>query len=466
MKFILLTIGALWFAPISLVYGQPTQDARQRFVEVINEKQALHIGTLAYVWGYPMVDMSKQMHNETHKTSANQPVAAPINHFFINENLITPTTAGELRAPNNDTLYFSGWFDLSKEPIVITAPDTRDRYYTLAVTDFFNEVTHLGRRTTGTKAQLFALIGPTWKGTLPKNVRPVKMATKNVWILGRLAVGGEHDLQDARAQLRGFKAAPLSQWLAKKAVQETLVVQEAVKSNPMASIEFFKILNIWLKNNTPRAGEEAMVRMFDQIGFGPNSEFDPEKINPSVRKGLEGALAEGQALLRASSQQPLPDVRNGWIFPLGLADYGENYLMRAAVVYGGYANRPEETVYAARTVDDSGQLMTGASRYQIRFPKGALPPVGAFWSITAYDLKTFTLIENSINRFSIGDRTPELVYEADGSLLLQFSKNPPANGKNWLPVGDAPFSLVVRMYEPAQPILNGQYKLPKLEKID
>jgi len=293
------------------------------------------------------------------------------------------------------------------------------------------------------------------------------MATKTVWILGRLAVSGEQDLQAARNQLRGFYAAPLSQWLSKKPLDQTLVVQEAVKSNPMGSLEFFKLLNVWLRNNSPRVGEEAMVRMFDQIGIGPNSEFDASKINPAIRKGLEGAVAEGQALLRASSQQPLPDVRNGWIFPLGLADYGENYLMRAAVVYGGYANRPEETVYAARTVDGNGQLMTGAHRYQIRFPKAMLPPVGAFWSITAYDLKTFSLIENSIKRYSIGDRTSGLIYEADGSLLIEISKNPPvSSGKNWLPVSDDPFSLVVRMYEPGKSILNGQYKLPQLEIID
>ena len=467
MKLILSLVLFLSASFFSSSYAQNTPDARQRFVELMNEKQALHIGTLAYIWGYPMVDMSKQLHNETHRISTNQPVAAPLNYFFRNENLITPSTAGELRAPNNDTLYLSGWFDLSKEPIVINVPDTKGRYYTLAVTDFFNEVTHLGHRTTGTHAQSFALIGPHWKGVIPAGIKPVKMATKQVWILGRLAVAAELDLPSARAQLRGFTSAPLSQWINKKSVEATPEVQASVKSEPMGKLAFFKLLNNWLKTNSPRAGEEAMVRMFDQIGIGPNSDFDPDKVNPAIRKGLEAAIAEGEALLRASSQQPLPDVRNGWIFPLGLADYGENYLMRAAVVFGGYANRPEETVYAARTVDSQGQLMTGANRYQIRFPKGSLPPVGAFWSITSYDLKTFALIENPIQRYSIGDRTSGLVFEADGSLLIEISKNKPASSNtNWLPVSDTPFSLVVRMYEPGKEILNGQYKLPQLEKID
>lgn len=439
-------------------------DARQRFVDAINEKQALHIGTIAYLWGYPIVDMSKQMYHETTKTGAKQAVLAQVNQFFRNENLITPSTAGELRAPNNDTLYFSGWFDLSNEPIVIHTPDTNDRYYTLAITDFFNEVTHLGRRTTGTKARSFALIGPDWDGALPADVSAVKMATSTVWILGRLAVQGEEDLPLARQQLRGFSSTPLSMWGKNKASELPLAWPEGERIEPMGSLAFFKLLNAWLRKNKPRAGEAAMIRMFDQIGIGPNSNFDPEHLEPARRRGLEAAIAEGQALLRASSQQPLPDVRNGWIFPLGLADYGEDYLMRAAVVFGGYANRPEETVYAARTVDDHGQLMTGAQRYRIRFSKEDLPPVGAFWSITSYNLQTFSLIENSIQRYSIGDRTSGLMYAADGSLTIEISMAQPASGSsNWLPVGEGPFSLVVRMYEPKEAILRGTYKLPKLE---
>lgn len=450
----------------SLCIAQSPVDARQKNVELMKEKQALHMGTLAYIWGYPIVDMARQMHNETHRVAAAQPVLAPVNHFFQNQNLITPETSGELRAPNSDTLYVSGWFDLSKEPVVIQAPDTAGRYYTLAVTDFFNEVTHLGRRTTGTHAQSFALIGPRWQGELPAGIKPVRMATPQVWILGRIAVTGEQDLPAARAVMQAFKTVPLSQL--KAGQQQNLpAVSEATRADPQGTLAYFEWLNRWLQVNAPRAGEEALVRMFDQIGIGPNSKFKPDNLDPATRRGLEAAIAEAQSLLRASTQQPLPDVRNGWIFPLGLADYGENYLMRASVALGGYANRPEETVYAARTVDDSGQLMTGKKRYRIRFAPGSLPPVGAFWSITAYDLRTFALIPNAAKRYAIGDRTPGLIREPDGSLVIDVSSQAPARGAaNWLPVGDAPFSLIVRMYEPNRSILDGRYKLPPFELAD
>jgi hypothetical protein len=259
--FRILTLSVVFFLSLcNQSLAQSTPDARQGFVDFIQEKQAFHIGTLAYLWGYPIVDMTKQMHNETNKVSANQAVLAPVNQFFRNENLITPSTAGELRAPNNDTLYLSGWFDLSKEPIIIDVPDTKNRYYTLAITDFFNEVTHLGRRTTGTKAQSFALVGPTWKGTLPPHVKAVQLATQQVWILGRISVTSVNDLPVARALLRSFHSTPLSKWNSKQLASKTYVApktepQETAKSNPMGTLTFFQILNQWLRDNQARPSE-------------------------------------------------------------------------------------------------------------------------------------------------------------------------------------------------------------------
>lgn len=462
----LLALMLCCLMPHGAIAAAPATDARAANVDLIREQLAEHVGTLAYVWGYPMVDMATQMHNETHRVAPDQAVLAPLNAFHRREYLVTPASAGNLRAPNNDTLYLSGWFDLAQEPVIVHVPDTAGRYYTLAITDFFNEVTHIGRRTTGTAEGYFALVGPGFEGTLPVGVNPVRLATAQVWILGRILVDGESDFPQALALMRDFWSAPLSQWRRGERPAEA-AVPEAAPMDPRASLDYFAVLNRWLRENRVRDDEGALMAQFDRIGVGPRSAFDAAKLDEATRRGLEKAIANGRALLRAASQTPMPDVRNGWIFPLGLADYGHDYLMRANVVHGGYANRPEESTYAALTVDGNGQLMSGVKRYRLRFTPATIPPAGAFWSLVAYDLKTMSLIENPIRRYSIGDRTPGLARNADGSFDVFIQKDAPATGTaNWLPVADGPFMLIVRIYEPGPGVFDGSFKLPVLEVLD
>jgi len=431
---------------------------------LLQERQAYHVGSLAYIWGYPMVDMSRQMHNETNRVRPDQQILAPVNQFHRFEHLLTPETVGNLRAPNNDTLYFSGWFDLQDEPVVVQAPDTDGRYYTMAVTDFYSEVTHLGRRTTGTEQRDFVLVGPGFEGELPETLLPVRIKTEQTWILGRLLVDDEADLEVALPLMRDFRAAPLSVWQRGEWLQQQST-PKAQRLEPMGDLAFFEVLNRWLRQNPLPERDGAMLAWFDQVGFGPRSEFDAAAAPEPVRRGLERAISDGLELLRASTRQPMPDVRNGWIFPLHLGRYGDDYLLRASVVYGGYANLPEESTYVARVVDDNGELLTGGERYQLRFSPEQIPPAAAFWSITAYDLETLNLMENPIRRYSLGNRTEGIQFNADGSLDIYIQRDEPEVGtSNWLPVGDGNFSLVIRIYEPKASVLDGRYYPPVLEK--
>ena len=471
MQRLLVSIGLLLCLVASRAMGAlgegvvAATDVRAANVDLIREQQAEHIGTLGYIWGYPMVDMSTQMFNETHRVAAVQPVLAPLNTFHRREALVTPSTSEGLRAPNNDTLYLSGWFDLSQGPVIVHAPDTAGRYYTLAVTDFFNEVTHLGRRTTGTAEKDFALVGPGWRGLLPDGVMAVPVKTKQAWILGRLLVDGESDFPVALGLLRQFRTMPLSAW-GQAEVPAPVEPPTAQRLEPRESLEFFAVLNDWLRENATPADEGALMALFDRAGFGPGVQFDAAAVDPATRRGLETAITRARAMLRAAGNVPLPDVRNGWIFPLGLADYGHDYLSRAAVAAGGYANRPEESTYAARTVDDTGQALAGAHRYHLHFRPEHIPPAGAFWSLSAYDAQSRRLIENPIQRYSIGDRTPGLVKNSDDSLDIHISRErPPEGASNWLPVGTGPFYLVVRIYEPGPSVFDGSYRLPPLERV-
>lgn len=426
---------------------------------LIRTQQAHHIGVLAYVYGYPMVDMLRQMHNETQRVAHDQQAYAPLNHFYAYDYLVSPSTAGNLRAPNNDTLYFGGWFDLSREPLIVHAPDTAGRYYTLAVTDFYSEVSHVGRRSTGTGRKYFALVGPAWKGTVPPYMHVVKVPTPQAWILGRMLVDGPADFEAARGLVRAFWAAPLSQFKPEGPPPARPAERRAAPLEPLGQLAFFEHLNRYLRQHPGEPGEAALMGLFDQIGVGPAREFKAESLDADTRLGLERAIADAEAMIQAATRRPLSDVRNGWIFPTGLGRYGQDYLLRAAVVKGGYANAAEESTYAAKVFDEAGQPLLGSKRYQLRLTPEQIPPAGAFWSVIAYDLRTAQLIENPLRRYSFGDRTPGAQRHADGTLDIWIQKEEPAEGpSNWLPVGDGPFYLVMRIYEPGPAVFDGRYK--------
>jgi hypothetical protein len=459
---VLVLAGAIFainFNPASLVGSR-----QQKNDAVIAEQMAYHVGTLAYLYGYPLVDMYKQMHNETHRVAPGQQVYAPVNRIYRYPSIVGPHTAGNLRAPNNDTLYYSGWFDISREPLIIHTPDTAGRYYTIAVTNLYAEVTHIGRRTTGTRQGYFALVPPGWAGRLPDGVTAVPVESEQGWLLGRMLVDGPEDFDTAMGLVNDIWTASLSEFTPgrRPPVSEPL---QAEAIDPLDSLEFFKVMNRSLKHLPQRPAEAALLAQFDAIGVGPASDFDEDKLDEATRRGLDRALEDGRAIVDAATQRTIQS-HNGWMISQDIGRYGFDYMHRSSVVRGGYGNLPEESLYPAVVFDDQGELMDGERRYRLHFDAGELPPVNGFWSLAAYRLSDLQLEENEIERYSIGDRTRGLNYNEDGSLTLWLQhERPQDDNANWMPVPGGYFMLVMRLYEPAAEALSNEYLLPRVERL-
>jgi len=97
-----------------------------------------------------------------------------------------------------------------------------------------------------------------------------------------------------------------------------------------------------------------------------------------------------------------------------------------------------------------------------------MPPTDAFWSVTMYDIPKFYLVANPINRYSIGDRTPGLKYNPDGSLDIYIQHESPGPDKesNWLPAPEGDFRPILRMYQPRQEALDGAFVLPPIRRVE
>ena len=153
-----------------------------------------------------------------------------------------------------------------------------------------------------------------------------------------------------------------------------------------------------------------------------------------------------------------------------MGSYGTDYLERARWAETPGTQVPVQAVYFGASRATSGTTTTalaGTRSYEIRFPAGDLPSHGSdgFWSVTLYNAAGY-LSANPIDRYSIGDDTSGLVRGADGSLTIVVSAGrPSAPDVNWLPAPTGAFSLVLRVYDPAPPVLDGSWSPPVVRTI-
>ncbi|RRQ86132.1 hypothetical protein CQW44_14470 [Streptomyces griseofuscus] len=82
--------------------------------------------------------------------------------------------------------------------------------------------------------------------------------------------------------------------------------------------------------------------------------------------------------------------------------------------------------------DAEGDKLSSAGRYELRFPGDALPPVYAFWPLTACG-EDMNLIPDPADRYSVGDRSAGLGRDADGGHRWLISRSllspPPTCGQ-------------------------------------
>lgn len=133
---------------------------------------------------------------------------------------------------------------------------------------------------------------------------------------------------------------------------------------------------------------------------------------------------------------------NGWNTMLNCNTPGNSTLLRAActLAFPGPINILQEAMYWTTSTDERNRALTGTHDYIIHFPAGGFPPNHAFWSLTMGDAKN-RFVENSINRYSISDRS-ELIPNADGSVDIYIQNIAPVDCEsNWLPAPSGKFIL-------------------------
>ena len=156
---------------------------------------------------------------------------------------------------------------------------------------------------------------------------------------------------------------------------------------------------------------------------------------------------------------------NGWSTTLKCGQPGNGILLRAACARNLPAvNVAQEAAYWTTTVDRAGHTLNGRHDYVLHFPAGQLPPNDAFWSLTMTDVAGF-MVSNPIDRYSVGEQSG-LAPNADGAVDIYIQNTAPAGHEfNWLPAPSGNFKLMLRAYLPGRAILEGEYHVPPIRKV-
>jgi hypothetical protein len=439
----------------------------------ITEQEAHEIGVEAYTYLYPLVLMDVTRRQAVNVEPGKVIGRGPMN-TFVNVRVFPPADFRDVVRPNFDTLYSIAWLDLTKEPMVVAAPDTHGRYYMLPMLDMWTDVFACpGKRTTGTGAGRFGVVPPGWKGKLPEGIQRIDAPTPYVWIIGRTQTNGAKDYEAVHKVQDGYTITPLSQLgKAPQPVKVTIDPTVDMKTAPMVQVDtmaagkYFTYAAELLKVNPPHITDQPIVARMRRIGIEPGKPFDLAKADPPVQRALERAATDALKAMQAKTSK-LARVVNGWQMNTeSVGVYGNAYLKRAAIaLFGLGMNLPEDAVYPLNNGDTDGKPLTGANRYVMHFPKGDIPPVDAFWSLTLYDKDGFPTA-NDLKRNAIGDRDA-LKFNPDGSLDLYIQHASPGAEKesNWLPAPTEEFNVALRLYAPRAQVLDGRWVPTAVKRV-
>jgi len=230
----------------------------------VSAAEAWAIAQEAYIYFYPLVIMDVSRKHFTNIGAGKMFARGPMNTFSHARTFPPATFRGATHA-NFDTLYSVGWLDLTREPVVISVPDTHGRYYLLQLLDMWTDsFAGVGKRTAGTGTGDFVVVGPGWQGELPHGLQRINAPTPFVWVIGRTRTDGPQDYDAVHKVQDGYNMTLLSRWgIPPKAITVKIDPSVDMKTPPVKQVEqmtpdaYFAYAAELLKVNGPHLTDHA-----------------------------------------------------------------------------------------------------------------------------------------------------------------------------------------------------------------
>ncbi|MBJ2126374.1 DUF1254 domain-containing protein [Flavobacterium sp. IB48] len=420
----------------------------------------------AWIYAFPMAMNYRTMHlYALDKTYPDY--AGGFNKFKHYDKIFTAADTAVV-TPNNDTPYSWAILDLTDEPVILEVPEVKNRYYSFQFIDLYTfNFAYVGSRATGDKAGMYLITGPNWKGDKPNNIDTVIQSETNlVTLLGRTELKmSAGDIENVKKIQTEYKLIPFHEFTKRTAPEHINypLPLPLFKQSDLGSAAFIGLASNLLQYTSVNKEETELRSKFAKIGIVPGKKFDPKNYSSEVLKAINEGVGQAEKELKEGTDKLENATDLFGTREMINDDYNKRALGAAAGLFG---NTKDEAVYIGTRSDKDNNFMSGKNKYIIRFPKGQTPPDKYFWSITLYELPSRYLVKNTINRYSIGDRTTGLKYEPNGDLIIYIQHEAPKGKEsNWLPAPKGAFYYLIRIYGPEESILKGAWKAPQPELV-
>lgn len=386
--------------------------------------------------------------------------------------------------PNPDTIYLMPFFSTRDVgPVVLEIPPADSGAIVGSVNDCWQTaIEDIGPAGADKGAGgKFLVLPPDHAGGVPDGYLRCASSTYQSYALLRsnYRSAGDADIADAVAYGKRVRVYPLS---AAADPPETIYIDAfdvLFDATIPYDARFFDALNSIVQTEPWLARDKAMIDTLKSIGIEKGNPFAPDD---KTRRIFNLATHEAHSWLAnrlETSYFPPPYFDDShWHVPASgevidgmtttFADPASYPVDNRAVAYSiaffSARHSGAGQFYLMTLKDGKGNKLDGGRTYRLRVPASA--PVHQYWSVTAYDGKSHTLIRDT-PRSSRSSTSPDLTVNTDGSVDICFGPAAPENASsNWIPTKACnAFEVIVRFYGPDQALFDKVWKLPDIERL-
>jgi hypothetical protein len=420
---------------------------------------------------------------------------------------------------NADTVYYVGVVDLTSGPMVVETPPQAlgvfDDMWWGWIIDFGLPGPDRG------EGGRFLLVPPDYDGPLPNSGFHVAHSrTSRALLLGRSFLTDDDPaptVETIKSTLKLYPYAPgnagtsiatLLEGHVKPAppvqVPDTVFVEgsgKAFNTVPPSDFGFFELMNEAVQDSPVGSTDAELLGQLAAIGIVKGEPFEPDE---RMRDTLEDAASVGATTSRAqffdprasegfayydgsewfnmlwvggyTFETPPPLVTDEGIKPFPPTGVRKLH-SRTSFLYVATGITPAMCMrltgvgsqYLMAVKDAAGNPLDGAKTYRMTLPPDI--PAARFWSLTAYDNETRSMLKTPQRYPRAGSQsypTPAAIADDDGSTTVVFGPERPADtpegnwiqtteGKGWFPI--------LRLYSPLQSFFDKSWRPSEIEVV-